>query len=133
MSASSIVTGAGQWSRYMNSELNFATEIEGESDYVTDGDVIMIFTSNHSYQFEVTDSHKKHGLICGGALGDEQFTAACSSSIQEGYGASFDVEFHGRLCRLLTSDVMSVVSVRKGTRSKIPIVKFSPHEQHIRS
>jgi hypothetical protein len=117
----------------MISEMSNATEIDSESDYVTDGDVIVILTSNHSYEFKVTDSHRKCGLIRGGALRDEQFSAACSSSIQEGYGAGFNVEFHGRLFKLLTSDVTSLVCIRKGKRTKMPIVKFLPHELAIES
>ena len=118
-------TRYGQWSKSMESEMSIVTKIESESEYIMDGDVIMIFTANHSYEFTVTDGQARRGLLRGGTLGEQQFTAISSSSIQEGYGAGFEVELHSRLCRLMTSDVTSLICIRERERTKKEILKFS--------
>ena len=108
----------------VQSEFNVATKIDDESDYVRDGDLIQIDTVNHSYQFAVKNRDAKRGLLKGGALGEGEFTATLSSSLQRGYGASFKVWLNGSLCRLMTSDVLNLVCIRRGERSPGAIMKF---------
>jgi hypothetical protein len=108
----------------MNSELSISTEIEGEYDYVRDGDVILIVTANHTYQFVVSDSESRRGLLTGGTLGEGQFNARTSSSLQEGYGVRFDVGLPGSCCRMVTSDVIELVCVRQGESATKEIIKF---------
>jgi hypothetical protein len=108
----------------MNSELSIPTEIEDESDYVRDGDVILIVTANHSYQFVVSDSESRRGLLTGGALGERQFNATTSSSLQEGYGVRFDLGLPESCWRMVTSDVIELVCVRQGESATREIIKF---------
>src|SRR5215203_3297360 len=83
----------------MISEFSVPTEIEGEYDFVRDGDVILIVTANHSYQFTVSDSDARCGLLSGGTLGERKFDATASSSIQEGYGVTFHIGWPGSCYR----------------------------------
>ena len=122
---SSNSTYSGQWSAYMQSETSIVTKIDSESDYIIEGDVILIFTANHSYEFTVTDSFARRGLLGGGALGDQKVSANSSALIQTGYGAAFDVELHGSRFRLVTSDIVSLVYIRDHERLPKQILKFS--------
>ena len=108
----------------MESEFNIATEIDEESDYVRDGDLIQIETVNHTYKFAVKSRDARRGLLTGGALGEGEFTATLSSSLQSGSGASFRVWLNGSLCRLLTSDITALICVRKGEREAREMMKF---------
>jgi hypothetical protein len=118
-------THSGQWSAYMQSETSIVTKIDSESEYLSDGDVILIFTANHSYEFTVTDSFDRRGLLTGGALGDQKVGASSSALIQTGYGAMFDIELNGSRFRLVTSDIVSLVYIREHERMPKQMLKFS--------
>jgi hypothetical protein len=108
----------------MKYETSIATKIEAEPDYVEDGDVILIMTANHSYQFAVSDSQARRGLLTGGALGERQFMATSSSLIEQGYSARFDVGLANSVCRILTSDVIDLVCIRKGEQAGQQTIRF---------
>jgi hypothetical protein len=117
-------TYSGQWSAYMQSETSIVTKIDTESEYVIDGDVILMFTANHSYEFTVTDSSAGRGQLSGGALKDQKVDATSSALIQTGYGAVFNIELHGSRFRLATSDIVKLVYVREHERLPVQILKF---------
>jgi hypothetical protein len=108
----------------MMSEFSIPTEIEGEIDFARDGDVIFIVTANHSYEFAVSDSEAKRGLLSGGTLGESKFEATTSSSIQEGYGVVFNIGLPGSTYRMVTSDVKELVCVREGESAARQFIKF---------
>ena len=108
----------------MISEFSVPTEIEGEYDFVRDGDVILIVTANHSYQFAVSDSEARCGLLSGGTLGERRFDAITSSSLQEGYGVTFYIGSPGSCYRMVTSDVKELICVREGERASLEFIKF---------
>ena len=108
----------------MISECSVPTEIEGEHDIVRDGDVILIVTANHSYQFAVSDSEARCGLLSGGTLGEREFDAITSSSLQEGYGVTFHIGTPGSCYRMVTSDVKELICVREGGRVSREFIKF---------
>jgi hypothetical protein len=108
----------------MISEFSVPTEIEGEYDFVRDGDVILIVTANHSYQFAVSDSEGRCGLLSGGTLGERKFNAITSSSLQEGYGVTFHIGSPGSCYRMVTSDVKELICVREGERASREFIKF---------
>src|SRR5215216_3530228 len=108
----------------MISEFSVPTEIEGEYDFVRDGDVILIVTANHAYQFAVSDSEARCGLLSGGTLGERKFDATTSSSIQEGCGVVFDIGWPGCCYRMMTSDVKELICVREGERASREFIKF---------
>lgn len=108
----------------MLSEFSIPTAIEGEYDFVRDGDVILIVTANHSYQFAVSDSEARCGLLSGGTLGERKFKAITSSSLQEGYGVTFHIGTPGSCYRMVTSDVKELICVREGERASREFIKF---------
>src|SRR5215203_6750003 len=108
----------------MISEFSVPTEIEGEYDFVRDGDVILIVTANHSYQFAVSDSDARCGLLSGGTLGERKFDARTSSSIQEGCGVVFDIGSPGFCYRMVTSDVKELICVREGEQASREFIRF---------
>ena len=108
----------------MISEFNVPTEIEGECDFVRDGDVILIVTANHSYQFTVSDCEARCGLLSGGTLGERKFNAITGSSLQEGYGVTFYIGSPGSCYRMVTSDVKELICVRAGARASCEFIKF---------
>ncbi len=118
-------TYSGQWSGYMQSETSIVTKIDSESEYISDGDVILMFTTNHSYEFTVTDSFGRRGLLTGGTLGDQKVGATSSALIQTGYGAAFEIELHGSRFRLATSDIVNLVYIRGNERLGKQILMFS--------
>jgi len=111
---------------YMQFETSIATKIDEESDYVRNGDVILIVTANHAYQFTVSDSHARRGSLTGGALGEKDFHATSRSLIHEGYGARFDVGAPGPPSRMETSEVRELVCIREGEKAGLEIIKFPP-------
>jgi hypothetical protein len=108
----------------MRSEFDIPTAIDGEQDYVRDGDVILIVTGNHSYRFIVTDCETRRGLLTGGSLGERRFDAITNSSFQQGYGLSFKVELSGSGYRMETSDVIELVCIRDGESTRREMIKF---------
>src|SRR5215217_7875720 len=117
----------------MISEFSVPTEIEGEYDFVRDGDVILIVTANHAYQFAVSDSEARCGLLSGGTLGERKFDATTSSSIQEGCGVVFDIGSPGVCYRMLTSDVKELICVREGERASRESIRFPSFPSGIES
>src|SRR5215203_5882214 len=117
----------------MISEFSVPTEIEGEYDLVRDGDVILIVTANHSYQFAVSDSEARCGLVSGGTLGERKFDATASSSIQEGCGVVFDIGSSGLCYRMVTSDVKELICVREGERASREFIRFPSFPSAIES
>ncbi|HET9711994.1 MAG TPA: hypothetical protein VFP64_08935 [Pyrinomonadaceae bacterium] len=108
----------------MTSEFSIPTAIEGDQDFVRNGDVILFVTGNHSYRFVVTNCESRRGLLSGGALGERQFNATTSSSFQEGYGVSFKIGLPDECYRMSTSDVVELVCVREGEHTRRGIIKF---------
>ena len=108
----------------MTSEFSIPTAIEGEQDFVINGDVIFIVTGNHSYRFEVTDCESRRGLLSGGTLGEREFNASTSSSFQQGYGVNFKIGLPNACYRMATSDVVELICVRQGESTRRGIVKF---------
>ena len=117
----------------MISEFSVPTEIEGEYDLVRDGDVILIVTANHSYQFAVSDSEARCGLLSGGTLGERKFNAITSSSLQEGHGVTFDFGSPGSCYRMMTSDVKERICVREGERASREFIRFPSFPSGIES
>src|SRR5215203_5730917 len=117
----------------MISEFSVPTEIEGEYDFVRDGDVILIVTANHSYQFTVSDSDARCGLLSGGTLGERKFDATTSSSIQEGCAATFDLGSPGSWYRMVTSDVKELICVREGEQASREFIRFPSFPSGIES
>ena len=117
----------------MISEFSVPTEIEGKYDFVRDGDLILIVTANHSYQFAVSDSEARCGLVSGGTLGERMFDATASSSIQEGYGVTFQIGWPGSCYRMVTSDVKELICVREGERASREFIKFPSFSHEIES
>ena len=87
-------------------------KVEVEFDAVRDGDVIRIMTENSSYEFVVTDSRTRRGLLTGGALGDRQLNASSTSLLHEGDSARFLVRLEMTHCRVVTSAVKDLVLIR---------------------
>ena len=108
----------------MISEFSVPTEIEGECELVRDGDVILIVTANHSYQFAVSDSEARCGLLSGGTLGESKFKAITSSSLQEGYGVTFFIRSPSSCYRMVTSDVKDLILLREGAGASREFIKF---------